>query len=82
MKQHPKHSRFSTCAFIALALVCAWQAGEIHAHRGMGYKQSVIRAIQSKDDAQKMKVPSAFNPQKISFNEYLPPLAAKKLRMP
>jgi len=72
--------RFCIISCAALSFTMIWQAADISEHHQMGYKQSVIRAIQSKSPAQKMHVEPAFNPQKISFSLYLPPLPAKELR--
>jgi hypothetical protein len=71
--------RISTICLIILGIVMFSAMAEAIDRKEMGYKQSVIKAIQSKSPAQKLKVPSAFNPQKVSWNLYLPPIAARKV---
>ena len=72
--------RFSSLALIVLGIVMFAAMAEALDRKEIGYRQSVIKAIQSKSPAQKMKFEPAFNPQKVSWNLYLPPLLVKELR--
>ena len=72
--------RFSTICLIMLGVTMFASMAWVIDRKEMGYKQSVIRAIQVKSEAQNMKVDVAFNPQKIAFDLYLPPLPARKIR--